>query len=432
MLSLTIFLTLAAALMIFLKWFVRKEIFDPVFFTAAYWVGFIVFSLLISLKMNFVFFWIGVLPLMLLLLAFLTGGFVMKQLMNHFTFDGDDDKKILRSNQLSVPAIRWLVLLFSGFGLMAIYMQLDFLKISIHSVTDLMHAANRISVIRYNGGADMPKSGLVLMAFLYSGGFLGGIYSVVSKGWLNKIIALIPFAVMLVFTLINGVKTGFLFILVIWVSGFAAAYVYEKKGELKKPGKTLLRAMLIILIVLLLIPVTQVLRGGRADSKMKFVNASALSYFCSFNAFTVWYNSYNNDDLAIGKYSLSGVHNYFNGDRQVGLYGDDNTVVGVYDQNTIRTNVYTMTRGLIQDFTLFGAMAVLFLAGIIMQMVYVSARRRNILAMGVLGLFYSVLLWSFTVNILNYNTMILSWIISIGIIFFIRRRAKTIHQTKEV
>ena len=31
MLSLTIFLTLAAGLMIFLKWFVRKEIFDPVF-----------------------------------------------------------------------------------------------------------------------------------------------------------------------------------------------------------------------------------------------------------------------------------------------------------------------------------------------------------------------------------------------------------------
>jgi oligosaccharide repeat unit polymerase len=269
------------------------------------------------------------------------------------------------------------------------------------------------------------------MAFLYSGGFLGGIFSVVSKGWFNKIIALLPFAVMLVFTLINGVKTGFLFILVIWVSGFAAAYVYEKKGELKKPGKTLLRALLIILIVLLLIPVTQVLRGGRTDAKMKFVNASALSYFCSFNAFTVWYNSYNNDDLAVGKYSLSGVHNYFNGDRQVGLYGDDNTVVGIYDQNIIRTNVYTMTRGLIQDFTLFGAMAVLFFVGIIMQMVYVSARRRNILAMGVLGLFYSVLLWSFTVNILNYNTLILSWIISIAIIFFIRKRGKAIQQTKE-
>jgi oligosaccharide repeat unit polymerase len=432
MLNIALLLTLSAGLMIFLKWFVSKELLDPVFFTAAYWIIFILFSVFISMEMGLLFYWEGIIPIVLLVLAFISGGFVMKQLMMHISFDNEEKKHgSKRRKTLSSVRIKWLVMIFSAMGLLAIYMQLNFLKIQINSLSDLLHAANKISIIRYTGGQDISKFGLVLMAFLYSGGFLAGIYNVVSKGLLNKFISLIPFIVMLIFTMINGVKTGFLFLLVIWISGFAAAHVYDKKGEVRKPGLLILRACIIIALVLLLIPITQILRGGKTDTKIKLVNASALSYFCSFNAFSVWYHSYKNDELTGVKYSLSGVHNFFYGEREIGLYGEQNIEVGKYDNIPIRTNVYTMTRGLIQDFTLYGAMAILFIAGILMQMVYYLTKRKNAFAMGMLALFYSIVLWSFTVNIINYNTLIFSWIISLILIFFINKQKNTAHQTTE-
>lgn len=432
MLKVFILIVIGAGLLVFLKWFLKKELMDPVFFTSAYWVIFIIFSVFFSFIVNFTFYWSGVIPIALLLLAFLSGSFVMKQMWHYVSHENTERKvEIIEQKVFSSIRIKWLILFFSIAGLLAIYLQLRFLNIHIGSFSDLLHSANKISVIRYNGEQDMPKIGLVLMAFLYSAGFFSGIYNVVSKGLWNKIISLIPFAVIFVYTMTNGVKTGFLFLLVFWVSGYAAAYVYEKKGELKKFGKLMVRAVIIIFMILLLIPFTQIFRGGKSNNKVTAVSAGTLSYFCSFNAFTIWYHSYRNNELTGYKYTLSGVHNFFYGGREVGLYGEKNTEVGKYKNIPVKTNVYTMARGLLEDLTLFGAMAVLFVIGIVMQIIYDRTKRKKAWAMCVMALFYSIVLWSFTVNIINYNTIILSWIISLIIIFFMKKRNKTIDKTAE-
>ena len=430
MLNIVLLIIFSAGLLFLLQWYLKKELIDPLFFTSVYWIVFIVFSVFISIQLDFTFYWYGIVPIVLLLLAFLSGSFVMKQLRYNVSLEKPKKQnEIIEKKDFSCSRLKWLILIFSAMGFLVIFLQLQFLGIQIRSFTDLLVSANKISVIRYNGQQDMPKIGLVLMAFLYSAGFFSGIYNVIAKGTWNKIISLIPFVVILVFTMTNGVKTGFLFLLVIWISGYAAAYVHERKGEIKKIGKLMLRGVAIIFIMLSLIPLTQVMRGGKSKSKVVLVSAGTLSYFGSFNAFTIWYNSYKNDEFTGYKYTLSGIHNFFHGEREVGLYGKDNVEIGEYNDAPIKTNVFTMTRGLIQDFTLFGAMAFLFVVGIIMQIIYDRTKRKNALAMGILALFYSIVLWSFTVNIINYNTIILSWMISLALIFFVKKQNSSVSQT---
>lgn len=430
MLNLFILIVFSVGLLAFLKWFVKKELIDPVFFTSAYWIIFILFSVIFSLIMNLNFYWSGIIPIALLLLAFLAGSFVMKQ-MWYFVSQkkAEGENNIIEKKNFSCTRIKWLILIFSAMGLLAVFLQLSFLNIHIGSLSDLLHAGNIISVLRYSGVQDMPKLGLVLMAFLYSAGFFGGIYSVVSKGLINKMISLFPFVVIFIFTMTNGVKTGFLFMIVLWVSGYASAYVHEKKGEMKKIGKLMTRIIVIVALILLLIPFTQAFRGG--GGRVKAVSAGTLSYFCSFNAFSIWYHDYDNDKLTGYKYTLSGIHNFFYGGREVGLYGNENAIAGKYQGVPITTNVYTMTRGLIEDFTLYGAMGVLFFVGILMQIIYDRTKKKNAFAMALLGLFYSIVLWSFTVNIINYNTIILAWIISLLTGLIVKKKNPSFNKTAE-
>ena len=76
-----------------------------------------------------------------------------------------------------------------------------------------------------------------------------------------------------------------------------------------------------------------------------------------------------------------------------------------------------------ERFNFYGmrALLVLFLAGIIAQILYERTKKNSVICMGLLSLFYSVLLWSITVNILNYNTIILCWLISFATLFFIKK-----------
>lgn len=414
------------SLLFFLQRIVKNELLDPMFLSALYWGMLVLFSMVFSAIFELEIKISGLIPIFLILAAFVTGSIIAK----HVKFDIFGRKKTGTDSHDNLSKFRMgcLILIFSSMGLVAIFLQLRFLNIHIGSFSDLLHAANTISIIRYEGGTDMPKYGLVLMAFLYSAGFLGGMFTVLSRGFWNRMLAFLPFVVMILFTLTNGVKSGFILLFIIWASGYAGAWVLKYKGRMKKIGRLIRRLALILLLILALIPLTQALRSGKVSSKAELINAGALSYFCSVNTFTIWYDSYDHSRLSGFRYTLSGVNNFFFSQREVGLYGNENVVLGKYNERLVQTNVYTMARGLIEDFSLPGAMLVLFLTGIIAQVLYERTKRNGLMALGFLSLFYSILFWSMTVNIINYNTIILCWIISFSALLIIKRNNFAVQQ----
>jgi len=414
MLNFILLFVIGTGFLIFLKWRFKLNFLNPIFFISAYWILYILFSALFSIVFNFTLYWDGVFPISIMLFSFICGSFLYIKLCSFLIQRKKINYPQTDNNILfSSKKIKWIIIIFSGLGLTAIIWQLLYLNIQIESFQDLLKTANKISYIRYEGGTDMPKPGLILMSFLYSSAFFSAIYYRISRGIFNRIISLLPFLIILIITITNGVKTGFLYVLIIWISGSISFYLFDKKQKSISVKKTGIQILFAILIILLLIPATQALRGHNKNS-----TARSLSYFCSFNAFTIWYHTNTNKEITPFKYTLSGIHNIFYNEREVGLYGDENVEVGKYKNIVVNTNVYTMARGLIQDFSLIGAVVLLFISGFISQHLYSFTKYKNIVCMCLLSLFYSIILWSFTVNMINYNTIILSWVISIIFIFF--------------
>lgn len=415
MLNIILLFITGTAFLILLKWRYKITILNPIFFVSTYWVLFILISAVLSIIFNFMLYWDGVIPIIIMLFSFICGSFLYIKLYSFLiqrkkiNYPQPDNNILFSSKKL-----KWIILIFSGLGLIASILQLFYLHIQIGSFQDLIQTAEKISDIRYKGETDMPKPGLILMSFLYSSAFFSAIYYRISKGIFNRIISLLPFFVILIITVTNGVKTGFLYVIIIWISGNISFYLYDKKQKSISIKKTGIQILFAILIILLLIPTTQALRGHNRNS-----TARSLSYFCSFNAFTIWYHTNTNKEITPFKYTLSGIHNIFYNEREVGLYGKENVEVGKYNNIVVKTNVYTMARGLIQDFSLIGAVILLFVTGFFSQHIFNYTKYKNLICMCLLSLFYSIILWSFTVNMINYNTIILSWVISIIFIFFV-------------
>jgi len=72
----------------------------------------------------------------------------------------------------------------------------------------------------------------------------------------------------------------------------------------------------------------------------------------------------------------------------------------------LHTNVYTIFRGLILDYTLLGSLSVLFAVGMLSGIAYTRVANGNRVSIATLSAFYVVTLFSFATNALNYNTIL--------------------------
>ena len=91
-----------------------------------------------------------------------------------------------------------------------------------------------------------------------------------------------------------------------------------------------------------------------------------------------------------------------------------------------------MARGLIEDFTIFGAAFIMFISGLYVNGIVCSDQKKNNHGMFFLSLFFSVLFCSFAQNIINYNTILLSWIISLVLFFLRLNKAKRLIKLSKI
>ncbi len=258
---------------------------------------------------------------------------------------------------------------------------------------------------------DMPKIGLVLMSFLYAAGFLSGVFLAQGKKDHKAWIVVVPFSAIVLFLLINGVKAGLLFLTIFFISGYMATMVLQRAGILTNPGKLIAKGFFVATILIGSIPLSHFSREV-IIGKNPILNSGSISYLGSFIAFTNWYLSDQSPELSGFRYTFSGIHNLIYKNRQVGLYGSESVTIGEFSNTPVKTNVYTMARGLIEDLSFGGALIAVFFSGILTSALYLQTKRKQRVCFIFLAVFYSVLLNAFTVSILNYNTIILAWFVA--------------------
>lgn len=406
---------------------VGKEFFHPILIGSAYWILFLLVSISFSFYFNLTFYWSGIVPVLLLLYSFLAGTFFAQPALYGNIGIKTESTEILPGNfpDIKIFRLKFLFVTYSIAGLIAVVVQLNFLHLSIHSIADIFRAASKISEIRYSGGSDMPKYGLILMGFFYCGGFLGGAYYVCTERLGNKLFSLLPVLVALILTSVNGANFFFLYTVLVWIVGFISTSIFLNRGIIRNFRKMIFKFFIVIFLCVALIPIAQTFRGGRATSGVH-LSAGAISYLGSFNAFSIWWNNHEVKEATPFKYSLSGVYDIFFGGRESGLFSKSETI-GYYDKKKIDTNVYTIMRILIEDFTIFGAIGILFFTGFFLTYFYEKSKQQNFMFYILFSIGLNILFWSFATNILNYNTIILSWIICYLSLIAITKKIKKIN-----
>ena len=87
----------------------------------------------------------------------------------------------------------------------------------------------------------------------------------------------------------------------------------------------------------------------------------------------------------------------------------------------LSTNIYTALRGLIVDFTSFGALIICFIIGYFSQKIYNYVNGGMLMGLIPLSILYAFTIYSPIISIFHYNSIISSWII-VSIPFILSRK----------
>jgi oligosaccharide repeat unit polymerase len=145
------------------------------------------------------------------------------------------------------------------------------------------------------------------------------------------------------------------------------------------------------------------------DSELALLK-TRVNLFSSPAVFSQWLEvEGGNLDPAWGAHTFGGPAKLLEGESRVRSLGWQGTSVELAGY-VFTPNVYTAFRQLIEDFTLPGALVVMLLWGGLSGRAYWEVLRGKRRWLPVLILFYSVTLASYLSNWMNYNTLLLAWL----------------------
>jgi len=149
------------------------------------------------------------------------------------------------------------------------------------------------------------------------------------------------------------------------------------------------------------------------DFLSKAIQNLESAVFGSIHAFSYWFDNQlftGQDELGWGEFTVNRIAYYVFDvpPRQPGLFGDS---VWLGDTYRSGTTVYTIFRGLIQDYSLSGSLVVLFMLSYIAGYSYNKVMSNSIVFIPILILFYSFTMIGYLASIFNWNNVILAFIV---------------------
>jgi oligosaccharide repeat unit polymerase len=138
----------------------------------------------------------------------------------------------------------------------------------------------------------------------------------------------------------------------------------------------------------------------------------------SVPAFANWVHTSGEQEVTMGAYTFAGVFDLLGiKQRQLGVYEEFQTLAGGED-----TNIYTLFRGLIQDFTLPGASLFGVLLGFVAGKAARSDSANHLPNVLVLAGYYAFIIFSPLSSLFTYNGLILAWGMAALVLGFRRRQ----------
>jgi oligosaccharide repeat unit polymerase len=290
------------------------------------------------------------------------------------------------------------------------------------SLSNLLLLANNFSVDRYNEILSFPWRVKGLLYFLFPAALVGGIYFGKTTGKYS-LVAVLPLIIAILKGTIDTTRFTFILAIVLWLSGyFGARVLFHKKLQNLFDKKTTLIMLTAGSIFLLIFIGFQWLRqmGGILLADL-MIDRMKVYFFGYLSAFSNWSANYELDKITFGASTFAGPANL------LGLLQRES---GFYDfiplMNLQYTNIFTAFRGIFQDFTLVGGLILLTCVGFWVTIAFNRVFSGNKLFLFPLTIFYAFTMYSPIISIFLYNSIIMAWIITFGIIIlFVREKAES-------
>lgn len=226
------------------------------------------------------------------------------------------------------------------------------------SIDSLAQMNNSIAVERYSGQSKTNAIIKILNMFLYIGPVCGGfLFPFAETKFKKRVAALSMLPIILVMLFCNG-KAGFLASLVLWVSAFLMAYFYLYKTAPKFNIKKVVFYVAVFSVVIGALLFTMMLRIGRVDAvTFEIVKDKFMIYaFGEIQAFDCWFSAGRSSiEHSAGVQTFMAIFNTLGiVERAQGVYGLMPNALG---------NVYTLFRGIIEDFGVMGGLVFVAVCG---------------------------------------------------------------------
>jgi len=408
-------------LLLLLAWFARHQfgswLFPSAFF-GLYWALPLITSLILAPDFHF---WPGAAWFILFF-----GWTVHVGTQLGWAIGNTNVKAIKRNSQARTFELFWgreILVTCTALGFLSVLITLQSrgypLSMLLHP--DLIPRVSRdFSIARYSEFYDPPLVARLLTAFVYLGSMIGGV-------WLGtgaevprrtRLLALLPFGPAGLLALIHTTRTSLLFPLIFFLATYFATLVLRQvnigAGSVIRDPKKIAYASLLILAGVGIFIALQMLRDKLTlDDISITLDKTRVSLLGTPSAFSQWLERewLNGRELGWGAYSFAGVYDVLGiAERQQGIY-----VEGAYvGAGEWSTNIYTVFRNLIDDFSLPCAIIVLFVIGVGAGFAHRKVSTGAYPSLFLLSLFYAFTLWSTVVSIFNYNSIILAWFIFFG------------------
>jgi oligosaccharide repeat unit polymerase len=298
----------------------------------------------------------------------------------------------------------------------------SFAKFSVDfSLMGLLSLGHQWSVERYSGGLE-PWSVRLLIMWVYPAVLLAGISFALARNRVQKWLAIVSLIPASLVGTVFAARAGLLISLICWLSGYFAIRHHQTGGTY-----TLFRKKFILLLSALVvggvsffmaIDTVRIFKGGNLAVGTDLPRLS--KYFLgSVPAFCDWVHGPKSQEITMGAYTFAGVFDLLGvKQRQVGLYERYETLAGGED-----TNIYTLFRGLIQDFTLPGAMVFCILLGITAGYAASLEAKNQVGSVLILAGYYAFIIFSPLSSLFTYNGLILAWFVA-ALVLGIRTRER--------
>ena len=327
-------------------------------------------------------------------------------------------------SRLLVPRVRLALLVSVLCGLLYSLIGVARLGLgpgTLFSVEGVVLIARTFSVDRYS--EDYVAPGVFSQIWLigvYAAPIFGGILFAMRRSSRDVGLSILSLSPALVVFALQTTRASVATALILWVSGCFAFRVLLERGRTRIFTRKVVSAFVgIVLAMMVLFAVGQVMRGGDtpevgALGEVLVSPVARASMLGHISVFSQWFHEsqITHERPAFGAYSIAGLFDQLGlHNRAAGLYTDPYEVEpGGF------TNIYTIFRGLIEDFTLPGSLVFLFLAGVCAGSAYDRVRGGNPRYVPILVAFYAFS-GSHGVSIFNYNSVLFAWLI-LGIYFW--------------